>query len=127
MSEHVSEDQWEAFWAKTLPTPEMVKVAKHHSECDQCRAIAHEVFTRRRNYAPIVIDFSDEAWFGDDHLDLYETDLVAAYVAGELDEDDRGWIEAHLRTCARCLDKIRQADENRRRLRTQPGPQASDS
>ena len=110
MSVHVSEAQWEAFWAKTLPTPELVRVAEHHTECDQCRAIADEVFMRRRNYAPIVIDFSDEAWFGDNHLDLYEPDLVSAYVAGELDEDDRGWIDAHLGTCARCRDKFTLAD-----------------
>ncbi|MCI0666369.1 MAG: zf-HC2 domain-containing protein [Acidobacteria bacterium] len=113
MSEHVSEGLWEAFWAKTLPAPELVRVAKHHSKCGQCRAIAHEIFMRRRNYAPIVIDLSDETWFKDDHLDLYENDLISAYVVGELDEDDRGWIDAHLRNCVRCLDKIRQAADHR--------------
>lgn len=111
MSDHVSETQWEEFWAKTLPTLEFVRVAKHHSECGQCRTIAHEIFMRRRNYAPIVIDLSDETWFKDDHLDLYENDLIPAYVVGELDEDDCGWIDAHLRTCARCLNMIRQATD----------------
>lgn len=127
MPEHMSEAQWEAFWAKTLPIPVMVEAAKHHSDCDQCRAIAHEVFMRRRNYAPIVIDLSDETWFKDDHLDMYETDLVVAYVEGTLDEDDRGWIESHLRTCDSCLGMIRQTAENRRRSRLQHGAQASDS
>lgn len=126
MSEHVSVAQWEAFWAKTLPTPEMIKVAEHHSTCDECRKISHEVFMRRRNYAPIVIDLSDEHWFKDDHLDLCESDVATAYVAGELDEDDQGWIEAHLRTCARCLNMIHQAAETRRQPLGQSTPKVSD-
>src|SRR5262245_160656 len=69
MDDHISTQRMEAFCARTLSKEEFVAAAGHLANCEICLDTFREVFRKRRDYAPFILDLSLEEWFKDDHLE----------------------------------------------------------
>ena len=74
----------------------MAAIGEHLAGCPGCHQLFHEVFQKRRNHAPVVIDLSTEKWLIDEHLD-YE--WLTAYVDKGMEQDEREMTELHLKLC----------------------------
>ncbi len=103
MSIHTTRPEMERFCARTLEVLKMAAIGEHLANCSDCHQLFHEIFQKRRNYAPVVIDLSPEKWLRDEHLD-YE--WLTAYVDGAMEEDEREMTEVHLRLCGQCREEV---------------------
>ncbi len=81
----------------------MAAIGEHLANCSDCRQLFHEIFQKRRNYAPVVIDLSPEKWLRDEHLD-YE--WLTAYVDDAMEKDEREMTEVHLKLCGQCREEV---------------------
>ncbi|MGE0129319.1 MAG: zf-HC2 domain-containing protein [Blastocatellales bacterium] len=91
------------FCARILEVSKMAAIGEHLANCPECHQIFHEVFQKRRNFAPVVIDLSPEKWLRDEHLD-YE--WLTAYVDNAMEKDEREMMEIHLRLCGQCREEV---------------------
>lgn len=81
----------------------MAAIGEHLANCAECHQLFHEIFQKRRNFAPVVIDLSPEKWLRDEHLD-YE--WLTAYVDDAMEKDEREMTEIHLRLCGQCREEV---------------------
>lgn len=102
MPDHVSTLKMEKFCARSLEISELASVAEHLEACTDCRELFHEIFQRRRDYAPIAFNLSPEAWLKHEHL---EHEQLVPYVEDRLSEAEREILDAHLRSCNRCRER----------------------
>ncbi len=81
----------------------MAAIGEHLAGCPGCHQLFHEVFQKRRNHAPVVIDLSTEKWLRDEHLD-YE--WLTAYVDNAMEKDELEMTEVHLKLCGQCREEV---------------------
>ncbi|MDQ3688335.1 MAG: zf-HC2 domain-containing protein [Acidobacteriota bacterium] len=113
MSDHVSTPQMEEFSARTLENRRMIEIGEHLAWCEVCCQLLHEVTQRRRNYAPVVIDLSSEAWLRWEH---FEYEQLVQYVDDSLDETEREMADVHLKMCGQCREDLRSFRLHRERM-----------
>jgi anti-sigma factor ChrR (cupin superfamily) len=105
MKPHITMARIEAFRRGELPKEDLVSVATHLRDCDDCSARFEAV----RTAANALID--DLTGF--EHPEVEE---LFAYADGELDAARRNGIAGHLRDCAQCREDVGDATRERNQL-----------
>ena len=104
MSTHVSKSQLERFAVGALEDVELVSVATHTADCENCHKAFVEELRRRVGSGPFVFSLNPEFWFRHDHLQF--EDLVG--VADEtVDAELKEIFDIHLKTCRRCSEDLK--------------------
>jgi hypothetical protein len=97
MSWHLSRSEIGRFHNRSGSGAELRGAAEHLGECSACREIYRELVSRRTGKLSIALGAG--GGFTEEHPE-YET--KAGYAAGELDEQSRAWVDAHMEVCAAC-------------------------
>jgi hypothetical protein len=113
--DHLSNEQLAAFRARTLGPAELLAVDDHVASCLQCRAMLGDAATTNRAFAALRAQVASEA--AADHP-TYEQ--IERHVEGRSDEPERDRMNAHLDTCVRCADEVRDLAEFRAQRITPP-------
>ena len=93
----------------------MARIDSHLAECDECRKrlLPEDQLSQavaklyRRIYANLPPDCTTY-------------DLLASYVDGQLDEEEKKRVEEHFKVCSRCAEDLRSLEEFRMALQKQP-------
>jgi len=107
MITHLSAEEIAEYVNHRAPRPEMARVNEHLFSCASCYQRFLSVFQAQRRF-PIEIDLDDLAGLRGWHLQGEE---LKAYVAGQMDELDRGYANLHLRECAWCREEVNHFSE----------------
>jgi anti-sigma factor RsiW len=102
MITHLSAEEIEDYVKPREPRQEVARVNEHLFSCAACYQRFLSVFQTQRGF-PIEIDLDDLAGLRGWHLQGEE---LKAYVAGQMDELDRGYANLHLRDCAWCREEV---------------------
>jgi predicted anti-sigma-YlaC factor YlaD len=100
----MSTAQIEKFRARELEAPEMVTVAAHISDCDECRRLFQQTAARQTESSTASINLSPQFWFKDDHLEYEE---LIDLVEDRLDAKEREIVNLHLTACETCREDLR--------------------
>ncbi|MBX3279683.1 MAG: hypothetical protein KF868_16895 [Acidobacteria bacterium] len=96
MSWHLSGSEIERFHNRSGSGAELSGAAQHLGECQACREIYRELVSRT---GKLSLALGAGGGFTEEHPE-YET--KAGYAAGEMDEQSRAWVDAHMEVCAAC-------------------------
>lgn len=102
MITHLSAEEIKDYVKRRAPRPEVARVNEHLFSCAVCYQQFLSVFQAQRRF-PIEIDLDDLAGLRSWHLQGEE---LKTYVAGQMDELDRGYANLHLRECAWCREEV---------------------
>jgi predicted anti-sigma-YlaC factor YlaD len=108
MTAHMSNAQIEKFRARKLDAPEMVIVAAHLSDCDECRRLFQQIATQQMEPIPTSINLTPQFWFKDDHLEYEE---LIDLMENRLDVKEREIVNLHLSICDTCREDLRSFHE----------------
>jgi anti-sigma factor RsiW len=102
--DHLSEQQIEAYRARSLSASEILRVSDHLFECEACRVrVSHEAgwaATAAALRARLTSEADDPA-----HLTYEE---LAAYVDRKATDSEVTRMNEHIRDCAACADDVRE-------------------
>jgi hypothetical protein len=102
MITHLATEEIENYAKRRSSRPEVSRVNEHLFSCATCYQQFLSVFQTQRKF-PIEIDLDELAGLRGWHLQGEE---LKAYVAGQMDELDRGYANHHLRECAWCREEV---------------------
>jgi hypothetical protein len=102
MITHLLAEEIEDYVNRRAPRPKVARANEHLFSCAACYQRFLSVFQAQRRF-PIEIDLDELAGLRGWHLQGEE---LKAYVAGQMDELDRGYATLHLRECAWCKEEV---------------------
>lgn len=102
MITHLSAEEIEDYVKRRALRQGVARVDEHLFSCAACYQRFLNVFQTRHRF-PIEIDLDDLAGLRGWHLQGEE---LKAYVAGQMDELDRGYANLHLKECAWCREEV---------------------
>jgi anti-sigma factor RsiW len=101
MSEHLSDENIEAYRGRRLPAAELLSASSHLAACEACRVRVSSPKELHRGFEAIRAVLDAEA--NTAHLTY---DEIARYVDGQLPTEDGARVELHARECPPCADDI---------------------
>lgn len=111
MMEHLSAKQIQQYASGDLPIQEMLETDDHLSGCDACRRNLLESGRVKDQLAQWPVALLPDST---GHL-AYED--LKLYLEDNLDEMDRGIVNAHLQSCSECILHFREMQEDQEGLR----------
>lgn len=112
MNDHITTQRMNEFCSRTLDVKEMGGTAEHLAVCASCWLLYDQVFDRRRDYEPVVVNLSQD-WLKHEHLD-YEQ--LVPYVDDRLDATEREMADIHLKLCEECREAVRSFRKYRQQI-----------
>jgi len=106
--EHITQEQWKRYKAMDLDTEELVRIDEHLAKCEECRKrlLSKDQLER-------AIDRLHRQISAALPTDCITYDLLADYIDGRLNEEEKAKVEEHLRVCAYCAEDFRSLAEFR--------------
>lgn len=104
MSKHATLSEMDAFCAGTLPGEKALLLGEHIEDCLSCGDLFKKVSADDKYFSPLTLNLSPPSRSEDYHLDFGK---LVSYVDDQLDEEERGLVDDHCQTCARCGEDLR--------------------
>jgi anti-sigma factor RsiW len=104
MAQHLSGQQIESWRRKTVPPAELLAIDDHLAACEACRSLLLAPEPQAA-FAGLRAEMRAAAREESEHL---ASELLAAYLDGELDEVDREIAESHLALCEPCTEELQE-------------------
>lgn len=116
MSGHLTEDQFQKYKERKIPTSELLAIGDHLAECKECREKLGGAEERAAILHALIRDLQSAVIKGPEHLTYKQ---IASYVDGTMNPAQLEIVQSHLEGCIRCKSEWEDLGKYRKELKSE--------